>query len=148
MSTRSQIAYVHPNLDSIVSSYCHYDGYVIDGVGQQLVEKHDSFDAAVDIVDQGEMRSINDPFSSPGSKSWRRSMPTMLDRDYQTLIDHGRECGAEYIYLYEDGWFVWSYQLKTFVHVERWINGDLTEDDFATARHWEYWEESYYKAVT
>ena len=56
MGTRSRIGYELPD-HTVVSVYCHYDGYV-DHNGRVLVEHYTDRDAVKDLIDGGSMSSL------------------------------------------------------------------------------------------
>jgi hypothetical protein len=56
MGTRSRIGYQLPDL-SIVSTYCHYDGY-LEGNGRILAEHYQDREAVKELIDGGSMSSL------------------------------------------------------------------------------------------
>ena len=56
MGTRSRIGYELPD-HSVVSVYCHYDGYV-EGNGRILVEHYQDRKAVKELIDGGSMSSL------------------------------------------------------------------------------------------
>lgn len=57
MSTHAQIAVEH-NDNTVSSIYCHFDGYVQDGVGEALVNAVRTLPAAEELIKEGDVRSI------------------------------------------------------------------------------------------
>ena len=56
MGTRSRIGYQLPD-NSIVSTYCHYDGY-LEGNGRVLAEHYQDREAVRQLIDGGSMSSL------------------------------------------------------------------------------------------
>lgn len=56
MGTRSRIGYQLPD-NSIVSVYCHYDGY-LEGNGRILAEHYQDREAVKELIDGGSMSSL------------------------------------------------------------------------------------------
>jgi hypothetical protein len=71
MGTRSHIGVENPD-GTVTYVYCHYDGYPEGGVGEKLVEMDET--KARDVIGQGDMRSIGEPFASFG-ESWQCVRP-------------------------------------------------------------------------
>ncbi len=57
MGTRSRIGYELPD-HTVVSVYCHYDGYV-EHNGRVLVEHYTDRDAVKELIDGGSMSSLH-----------------------------------------------------------------------------------------
>ena len=57
MGTRSRIGYELPD-HTVVSVYCHYDGYV-ENNGRILVEHYQDRDAVKELIDGGSMSSLH-----------------------------------------------------------------------------------------
>jgi hypothetical protein len=111
MSTRSSIAVQHAD-GSVSAVYCHFDGY-LEGVGAELVSKHDSQDAAEALVSLGDLSSVckevrayhrdrGEPFADVAPKRYR-DMAQYLALVSEHIGDNG------YRYIYSDGaWLVWG----------------------------------------
>ena len=56
MSTRSTIAYEEDG--SVYYIYCHFDGYIANGVGDELKKHFNSFEKAKELVSGGSISSI------------------------------------------------------------------------------------------
>lgn len=131
MGTRSRIGIEMPD-HSVVSVYCHWDGYV-EGNGKTLVEHYQNRDDVQDLIDGGSMSSLrtnrtwesaalrdeNGKILEDDAGSWSYSHT----RDPQPLYhtERGEEvevlhstfdqfvsdnCGEEYAYLFDlnDNW--------------------------------------------
>jgi len=127
MGTRSRIGYELPD-HSVVSVYCHWDGYV-EGNGRILVEHYQNRDDVQDLIDGGSMSTLrttrtwesaalrdeNGKIIEDDAGSWSYSNT----RDPQPLYHSergdgedpthtsfdkfvsGKMCGEEYAYLYD-----------------------------------------------
>jgi len=68
MSTRSTISVVQKN-NSVKSIYCHWDGYIIGGVGEALQTYFNTYQCANDVISEGNLSNIyRDDFESYHSK--------------------------------------------------------------------------------
>jgi hypothetical protein len=114
MSTRSQIAYIDPETDQILSSYCHYDGY-LDGVGQELLDNYNSFDRAKELVDGGEMRFPGNYFGKDQNQKLASRFETLLE-----WTEYGKEAWADYMYIYSEGGWSVIHNNKT-----KWLAGEV-----------------------
>jgi hypothetical protein len=127
MSTRSRIGYELPD-HSVVSVYCHHDGYV-EHNGRILVEHYQNRDDVQDLIDGGSMSSlrIDTLWNSKAKRDENNEIVTDKNgryiyeptRDPQPLyhtergeeleVDHtsfdefvsGKMCGEEYAYLFD-----------------------------------------------
>ena len=104
MSTRSLIGVKQDNLYKYI--YCHFDGYP-KGIGKELKTYYNSKELAENLVDCGDLESIDDGVA--------------------TLIEDGRrprvcrigqlpDQGQEYVYIWEDDkWSTYQYIRDTIV---------------------------------
>jgi hypothetical protein len=128
MGTRSRIGYELPD-HSVVSVYCHWDGYV-EGNGRILVEHYQDREAVKKLIDGGSMSSLRTrrngwdlpkPLKDENGNYISDAEGNMMyenDRDPQPLYfaERGEEldvqhtsfdefcsdmCGEEYAYLYD-----------------------------------------------
>jgi hypothetical protein len=88
MSTRSTIALEFAD-GSVSQVYCHFDGY-LDGVGAILVEGYSNPFELQKLIDQGNMSSIGEPYTSLGG-SYEAEAP----RRYQNVVKYFYECYRE-----------------------------------------------------
>ena len=134
MGTRSRIGYELPD-HSVVSVYCHWDGYV-EGNGRILVEHYQDREAVKELIDGGSMSSLRT------TKTWESEIMKdrndyVLDENGQIQYTHSREpqplyhtergeelsvqhtsfddfcsdmCGEEFVYLYDlnGNWKAWE----------------------------------------
>lgn len=119
MGTRSRIGLQLAD-GSILSVYCHYDGYVSFN-GVKLVEHFNSYELAAELIDGGDMSCLwtnagwnNEvlPETAPLYYSSRgEDCPPRLDADLcEYLLPDGSE---EYAYLFKDGEWV-CYDTKSW----------------------------------
>ena len=110
MGTRSRIG-IQLADDSILSIYCHYDGYP-EFNGVKLVENFNSRDAATELIDGGDMSSLwtnagwnNEvlPATAPLYYSSRgEDCPPRIDANLGKYLADGEE----YAYLFANGKWV------------------------------------------
>jgi hypothetical protein len=119
MSTRSRIGIELQN-GSIVSAYCHWDGYP-EFNGVKLVEHFNSYDAATALIDGGDISSLwtdkgwdQQGLPEDGTLYYAdrgEDCPPRLDADLcEYLLPAGSE---EYAYLFTNGEWV-CYNMNQF----------------------------------
>ena len=117
MATRSRIG-IQLADESILSVYCHYDGYP-EFNGVKLVEHFNSRDAATELIDGGDISALwtnvgwdNETLPETGPlyySSRGEDCPPRLDANkYDYLAD-----GEEYAYLFANGEWV-CYNMNQF----------------------------------
>lgn len=127
MGTRSRIGYELPD-HSVVSVYCHWDGYV-ENNGRILVEHYQNRDDVMELIDGGSMSSLrtthtwetkakrdeNNEIITDSNGNWiyentREPQPLYhTERGEQLEVDHtdfdffvsGKMGGEEYAYLFD-----------------------------------------------
>tara|TARA_B100000497_G_scaffold123945_1_gene157527 strand:+ start:3712 stop:4056 length:345 start_codon:yes stop_codon:yes gene_type:complete len=57
MSTRSTISVVQKD-NSVKSVYCHFDGYISNGVGEWLKSYFNSYKSANKVISEGDLSSV------------------------------------------------------------------------------------------
>ena len=100
MGTRSNIAYKKED-GSIVSSYCHYDGY-IEHNGVMLLKHYNGEKQARDLVDNGYMSSLGSNIEVINEGRANKDEP----EKFRTVYHMMRDVDAlfiEFIYLFKDG---------------------------------------------
>jgi hypothetical protein len=117
MSTRSRIG-IQLADDSILSVYCHYDGYP-EFNGVKLVEHFNSYEKAAELIDGGDISCLwtntgwnNEVLPTTGAlyySSRGEDIPPSLDN----TLDEYLKDGEEYAYLYRDGEWV-CYDTKSW----------------------------------
>ena len=102
MSTRATIA--SRRADGMYDAvYLHFDGYP-KHTGETLMQHHASQTDAEMLVASGDLRCLDrdtgkpEPFSDGDPPS---TLPTQ-----EALIEFARNCGAQYVYVFDDG--TWS----------------------------------------
>ena len=82
MSTRGNIAYQNPVTQKFHCVYIHNDSY-LEGVGQDLLNNHNSFEAIKELVDQGNCSTVDESYMDlggvRGTEVWEDNMPEILD---------------------------------------------------------------------
>ena len=102
MSTRSRIGYQLPD-ESILSVYCHYDGYP-EFNGKHLVERHNNRQAAAELVNGGDMSCVYDSDDNPTPVHYTARGESI--NDVQPRLDMNddsylsKATGEEYHYVY------------------------------------------------
>ena len=127
MGTRALIGMF---VDGVIEyNYVHYDGYVTQGVGDQLIRYYSDDEAVIeDMVLGREMRSLYSPdemtrdayldITSPMlPRSGIKSVSGFLD-----IAD--KQYGAEYAYLWNDEYGYWDCWLRNFA-TGNWITVDM-----------------------
>ena len=117
MATRSRIGIQLAN-ESILSVYCHWDGYP-EFNGIKLQEHFNSYDAAAELIDGGDISSLwtdkgwdNEilPTNGPLYYSARgEDLPPSLDSNLKEYLTDGEE----YAYLFTNGKWV-CYNMHQF----------------------------------
>jgi len=97
MSTRATIAYKQDD-GRYTAIYLHFDGYP-DHAGKILEQRHNGLDLAQTLVAGGDMRSLERNGVVERFTDGNRpvTMPTRA-----SLTDFARNCGTEYVYVFED----------------------------------------------
>ena len=100
MSTRSRIGYQLPD-ESILSVYCHYDGYP-EFNGRHLVTRYNTRDEARALVDGGDMSCVYDSDDNPNpvfyTQRGERLEEPRLDMNDDSFLS--KAYGEEYHYVY------------------------------------------------
>jgi len=107
MSTRSRIG-IQLADDSILSIYCHYDGYP-EFNGVKLVEHFNSYEKAAELIDGGDISCLwtnagwnNEVLPTTGAlyySSRGEDLPPRLDATFGKYIGNNEE----YAYLFTNG---------------------------------------------
>lgn len=51
MATRSIVAYIDKETGKVRATYCHWDGYIKGGVGEELFDNYNTYETAKSLVD-------------------------------------------------------------------------------------------------
>jgi len=102
MSTRSLIGIANKD-NTIDYTYCHFDGYVENGVGESLLRNFTTKKSVVKLIKGGEARSID----FDGSVSYYPDTQpySIVNDEYVVGLS-----GSEYIYLYVPELKTWIYK--------------------------------------
>ena len=102
MSTRSNIGIINED-GSVRVVYCHFDGYLTGGVGEQLVNEYNSEGHALDLVNEGNKSSIGSPYEPYEEAAYYPSLEA-----YKKAVQN--DLWIEYAYLWnmKEGrwWFI------------------------------------------
>lgn len=108
MSTRSEIAVMHPN-GTISSIYCHSDGY-LEHNGHLLNNFYRSYELASSIIEQNDCSVLGETIEeSRFYNSWRNenTQSKQFDDEKSFMDVFSDDIFAEYIYLFKnDKWYV------------------------------------------
>ena len=115
MSTRALIGYKIPNSEHIVSIYHHWNGYP-SYLGKQLLEKYSTYDKVCGLIDLGDLSMIDadrdwkgKKFPEPQPLTYAsrgdRDVAPKVSETLEELIEEGNACYAEYVYLYDNGFW-------------------------------------------
>ena len=110
MGTRSRIGIQLAN-ESILSVYCHYDGYP-EFNGVKLIENFNSYDAAAELIDGGDISCLwtnagwnNEVLPTTGALYFS-SRGEVTEPRYDMSLKTYLANGEEYAYLFKDGEWV------------------------------------------
>jgi len=115
MGTRSTIALEFAD-GSVSQVYCHFDGY-LDGVGAQLVSDYSNPFELRNLIDQGDMSSIGEPYTDRGE-----SIEDTAACRFQNFDEYVAECEQEeydYILRNVDGKAVWF--VRCYATGSEWV---------------------------
>ena len=127
MSTRSAIGYLTPN-GNVRAIYCHWDGYVNNGVGEMLINEWQSAYRVAQLVESGNMSQLGIDIKS--SVFYGRDRGEKCDvstEEFESLIEFSSSYlgDCEYVYLYtRDGWLVQTEERKTFTRVDTYLQAE------------------------
>lgn len=108
MGTRSRIAIQRP--ECIISSYVHFDGYVT-GVGGTLLRHYPDENDARAVADAGYLSALEASLSDSRDQTveHNRDVKPVASIDRESLIEAADASWAEYVYLWDGEWLVYSY---------------------------------------
>ena len=119
MSTRSIIGIAQKN-DTINYIYCHFDGYVKDGVGEALLENFSNTKSVLKLLSNGDIRSI-----LQDSTVQHYPDPDIEIRNIDNDEFAPGVMGAEFVYL-------WHPEAKTWIYKDY----DSASDDATGVSDW------------
>lgn len=123
MSTRSRVG-IKEKDGTVRSIYVHFDGYVA-GVGKTLYESYRNADKIEQLINLGDMSSINSEVEKCEPYTQRGEDLNIATDTVESFKKNWASCGEEYVYLYTDGrWMTNS------IYKEKWESLDsLMKDD-------------------
>ena len=85
MSTTSIIALRKKGSAEITSIYCHFDGYIKNGVGERLLKYYTDVPTIEKLLALGDLSVLGNTPVSAGSEIWKNSH---IERDKDLCIDY------------------------------------------------------------
>ena len=118
MSTRSIIAKENSN-GTITAIYCHYDGYVDGGVGEELYLNYKTEKKIDKLLALGDISSLGPTIKTTDAYARDRGEELRIT-EYKNLGEFGNDMKddvfIEYVYLWmNDKWYYWSYDDKKLI---------------------------------
>lgn len=106
MGTRCLIGKYIPENESVVASYCHYDGYIAH-TGAVLNEFYADDEKAAAIANIGYASHLHDTFAETFEQSAHKGIEPRVFNSVEEYLKNGDSEGAEYLYLFDgEAWFV------------------------------------------
>ena len=130
MATRAQVAYLGEDMDRIVTTYNHYDGYP-ESLGVALKNHFNDDLKAKDIASSGYISYIDSETGEVDAKH-KESPTEIIDGDLDTLLrmwyDDCKGSGAEYAYLW-NGRKWCAYRVPSEAGQDKFVNYFMSEID-------------------
>ena len=127
MSTRSAIGYLTPN-GNVRAIYCHWDGYVNNGVGEMLITEWQPAYLVAQLVESGNMSQLEIDIKSSYFYGRDRGETVDISTDeFESILEFSSSYlgDCEYVYLYtRDGWLVQTEERKTFTRVDTYLQAE------------------------
>tara|TARA_B110000259_G_scaffold68205_1_gene80377 strand:+ start:2163 stop:2570 length:408 start_codon:yes stop_codon:yes gene_type:complete len=127
MSTRSAIGYLTPN-GNVRAIYCHWDGYVNNGVGEMLINHWQPAYRVAQLVESGHMSQLEIDIKSSYFYGRDRGETVDISTDeFESILEFSSSYlgDCEYVYLYtRDGWLVQTEERKTFTRVDTYLQAE------------------------
>jgi len=105
MATRSRIAVQNAD-GTFLSIYCHWDGYP-SGVGKDLLNEHNSEQAARALMEHGDLSTLS-PLASYRSKG-ETDVDAQIHNSMEDLQSVALDCGVDWTYLWTTKWMCQPY---------------------------------------
>lgn len=121
MSTRSYIATTLRNRketknvksDDVQYIYCHFDGYVNNGVGETLLKNYTEPGDVAKIFEHGDISSLpNDPSDIYAEAYHQEDRQTLTDSEYLLMRGLSGDIFIEYVYLWKNNKWHVSYLIN------------------------------------
>lgn len=131
MSTRCRIG-IENSDGTVLSVYCHYDGQIVNGVGEQLCD-WDNESEIRQMLEKGDMSNFGEPYGDPDSKAVKHA-------NVNDYFKYSKESFVDYVYLFKKGQWVVSKtiedngeELKTpvFINISDCLRDDCKEVKYA-----------------
>jgi len=118
MATHSRIAVQNAD-GTFLSIYCHWDGYP-RGVGKDLLNEHNSEQAARALMEHGDLSTLS-PLASYRSMG-EKDVDAQVHDSMEDLRSVSLDCGADWMYLYTSEWMCrpWRLGYPRGDYVEEW----------------------------
>lgn len=127
MATRSTISVIQSD-GSVKSIYCHWDGYIKEGVGDTLKQFYNTLDKANELIELGSLSSLWEKLTTDNEHSFELpekgvTVAYHRDRGEELVIEEYEslkrfnDCKdfEDYNYLFEnDVWLVSKYDNRNF----------------------------------
>lgn len=130
MATRAQVAYLGEDMDRIVTTYNHYDGYPTS-LGVALKNHYNNDEKAKDIASSGYISYIDSETGEVDARH-KQSPTEIIDGDLDTLLrmwyDDCKGSGAEYAYLW-NGRKWCAYRVPSEAGQDKFVNYFMSEID-------------------
>jgi hypothetical protein len=127
MSTRSAIGYLTPN-GNVRAIYCHWDGYVNNGVGEMLINHWQPAYRVAQLVESGHMSQLGVDLKDSVFYGRDRGETVDISTDeFESILEFSSSYlgDCEYVYLYtRDGWLVQTEERKTFTRVDTYLQAE------------------------
>lgn len=122
MGTASLIGVWNETTGEVVASYCHYDGYIVNGNGQTLIESYNTTTAADTVAYGGYLSALFDDYTKSAAEAVHKDKPMTFGSIKEYLAEvkgEGKYGSMPYVYLWDgEGWFVASSTKPLFEEVE------------------------------
>lgn len=108
MGTRSRIAYKGET--GIISSYVHFDGYET-GVGAKLLSSYNTLARAKMVSSIGYLSGLSFDLEASMGNTVEHNLGILpvMSEDEDELLEVADGSWAEFIYLWQDEWFVFTF---------------------------------------
>lgn len=104
MSTRATIA-VRRADRTYAAVYLHFDGYP-EHTGALLMANYQTTEEAETLIDGGDIRCLDAELGE--AERFADGDPPAILPTHDSLMDFARNCGARFVYVFDDG--AWSYK--------------------------------------
>ena len=114
MSTRSYIAQTlvdrketeNVKSDDLQYIYCHFDGYIKNGVGETLLKYYSEKEDINKIFEHGDISSLPEDPDNIREQAYK-DRPAQIEHEYLSMRNLSGDIMIEYIYLFKDNkWHV------------------------------------------